>query len=147
MSAVIKVKDKQGNVYPLYSLRGEQGERGPKGDPGPAGATGPKGDTGPAGPAGKAGPKGDTGPAGPKGDPGPAGATGPKGDTGPAGPAGTSPTISVSGTTITVTDTSGAHDYTIDTYTKAEIDGLIASVAGSGGGVGMALSSSVEVVQ
>lgn len=126
MSAVIKVKDKQGNVYPLYSLRGEQGERGPKGDPGPAGAMGPKGDTGPAGPAGKAGPKGDTG---------------------PAGPAGTSPTISVSGTTITVTDTSGAHDYTIDTYTKAEIDGLIASVAGSGGGVGMALSSSVEVVQ
>lgn len=97
MSAVIKVKDKQGNVYPLYSLRGERGDRGPKGDPGPAGA---------------------------------------------------SPAISVSGTTITVTDASGAHDYTIDTYTKAEIDELITSVAGSGGGgVGMALSSSVEVVQ
>ena len=104
MSAVIKVKDKQGNVYPLYSLRGERGEPGPKGD------------TGPAGERGEPGPKGDTGPVGERGE------QGPKGDTGPAGPAGTSPTISVDGTTITVTDTNGTNNYTIDTYTKAEVD-------------------------
>lgn len=71
---------------------GADGAKGDKGDKGDTGAQGPKGDTG------------DTGPAGPKGDTGATGATGAAGSDGEDG---VSCTHSWSGTTLTITSSSG----------------------------------------
>lgn len=103
---------------------------GPKGDKGDTGDKGDKGDTGPVGPAGSlatvkveavalaAGaeptisqtdsvltlgiPKGDKGDAGPQGK---------TGSTGPQGEDGFSPTVSIVGNILTVTDKTGGHTY------------------------------------
>lgn len=117
----------QGATGP-QGIQGEPGPQGEKGDTGATGATGPQGPQGAAGPAGPKGDTGATGPQGPKGDTGETGATGPqgpKGDTGPTGPAGadyvltaadkqeiagiveTSRTVTVSGTTPSITGMAG----------------------------------------
>lgn len=89
MSAILKVRDANGNIVPIAVMRGEKGDSGPQG---PTGATGPRG------------PAGATGPQGPQG---------PTGATGATGPQGISPTVSISGVTMTVTDASGDHTYTL----------------------------------
>ena len=106
---------------------GPTGMTGPTGPTGPTGMTGP---TGPTGPTGMTGPTGPTGPTGMTGPTGPTGPTGMTGSTGPTGPeinnnyalfqnqdtditsgtliplstqfSGGSPTITVSGSTITL---------------------------------------------
>ena len=92
--------------------QGPQGEVGPKGDPGPQGSiglTGAKGDIGPKGDPGPPGPKGDTGAPGVQGVQGPPGSEGPEGPEGPPTPApGEGPTyllgtLTLSGTSPTVT--------------------------------------------
>ena len=106
---------------------GPMGMTGPTGPTGPTGMTGP---TGPTGPTGMTGPTGPTGPTGMTGPTGPTGPIGMTGSTGPTGPeinnnyalfqnqdtditsgtliplstqfSGGSPTITVSGSTITL---------------------------------------------
>lgn len=43
---LLRVKDLDGNLYPLESIRGEKGEKGDKGDKGDPGPQGPRGDVG-----------------------------------------------------------------------------------------------------
>ena len=43
---LLRVKDLNGNLYPLESIRGEKGEKGDKGDKGDPGPQGPRGDVG-----------------------------------------------------------------------------------------------------
>ena len=73
-------------------MSGVEGPQGPQGIQGPAGATGPQGPIGQTGPQGPAGPQGDVGERGPKGD---------KGDPGVQAEA---VTLTISGTTGTLTD-------------------------------------------
>ena len=103
----------EGEVVNLdLSVPGVQGVQGPVG---PSGATGPQGPIGIQGVAGPQGPIGIQGVAGPQGIQGPvgaSGATGPQGIQGiqgiqgPIGVSGTTPTLAVSG--VTVTTSSGA---------------------------------------
>ena len=111
-------------------VTGSTGMMGPTGATGPIGMTGPTGATGPIGMTGPTGPTGPIGMAGPTGPTGPTGVTGSTGPTGPTGPgisnnyalfqnqstditsgtliplstqfSGGSPTITVSGSTITL---------------------------------------------
>lgn len=80
--AILKVKDKDGNIVDIPAIRGPQG---------PQGEVGPQGEQGLTGPTGPQGPKGDRGPQGIQGEVGPQGPQGPKGDTGPQGPVGPQP--------------------------------------------------------
>jgi len=91
----------EGEVVNLdLSVPGVQGVQGPVG---PSGATGPQG---PIGIQGVAGPQGIQGPVGASGATGPQGIQGIQGIQGPIGVSGTTPTLAVSG--VTVTTSSGA---------------------------------------
>jgi hypothetical protein len=91
---------------------GTPGPQGPAGPQGPTGPAGPAGAQGPAGPQGVAGATGATGATGPAGPVGPQGPAGPAGATGPQGPAGPTQTLSISGTTLSI---SGGNSVTLPT--------------------------------
>lgn len=74
MGAILKVKDKDGNVIAIPAIQGPKGDPGEKGE---KGDTGERGETGPTGPTGATGPQG---PRGEKGDPGETGPQGPRGE-------------------------------------------------------------------
>lgn len=61
MGAILRVKDKDGNIIDIPAIKGD------KGDPGDTGPQGPQGETGPTGPTGPQGETGPTGPTGPTG--------------------------------------------------------------------------------
>ena len=61
MGAILKVKDKDGNVHSIPAIKGDKGDKGDTGE------TGPKGDTGATGETGAKGDTGATGPQGPQG--------------------------------------------------------------------------------
>ena len=117
-------------TWGMTGTTGPSGPTGMTGPTGPTGPTGMTGPTGPTGPTGMTGPTGPTGPTGMTGPTGPTGPTGMTGSTGPTGPeinnnyalfqnqdtditsgtliplstqfSGGSPTITVSGSTITL---------------------------------------------
>lgn len=109
MTAILKVKDGNGNVIPIQAIKGEKGEKGDKGDTGAQGPQGIQGEKGDPftysdftsaqlealrGPQGIQGEKGDTGATGPMGPRGETGDTGAAGKDGANGKDGTSVTVS-----------------------------------------------------
>lgn len=52
MSAVLKIKGPDGNIYKFPFAKGDKGDKGDTGETGPQGPQGPKGDIGPQGPIG-----------------------------------------------------------------------------------------------
>ena len=125
--------------------RGPQGVMGPRGLQGDTGERGPQGETGPQGPQGEMGPRGaqgetgETGPQGPKGEKGDTGERGPQGETGPQGPQGErGPAGAELDTTLTqsgkAADAKAVGDAfknvygKTETYTKTEIDALLANL-------------------
>lgn len=124
MTAIIRVRDENGNVIDIPAIVGPQG---------PAGEQGPKGEQGESGPQGPQGPKGDTGPAGADGK------NGTDGKDGANGSDGISVTHSWDGTVLTITSASGT--------SSADLRGPKgpAGEGGSGGGWDGYLSDFVVV--
>lgn len=91
MSAILKVRDENGNLIEIPAIVGPQGKTGPQGEIGPQGEKGEKGEKGERGLQGIPGQEGPMGPQGipgPEGPMGPMGPMGPQGHPGPMGPPG-----------------------------------------------------------
>lgn len=61
MGAILRIKDADGNIYPIPAIQGPQGETGAQGPQGETGPQGPQGETGATGETGAQGPQGETG--------------------------------------------------------------------------------------
>lgn len=101
MTAIVRVRDENGNVVDIPALVGPRGPQGPAGADGKNGTDGKDGYTPVKGVDYFDGEKGDKGEQGPKGD------TGEKGDAGQNGADGVSATHSWDGTVLTITSASG----------------------------------------